>query len=129
MVEGRYLFSPSFFVDGPYAHVHRLLESSDFYDFRCFVAFLLLSAGYWFRLQAGRIRWERNDGFAFALFLSLDITATGKRSIFILSTTQGFVSLCAIWFTVNYGFLSGCACVQGCRRIAASSCKLNHSSK
>lgn len=42
MIEGRYIFSPSFYLDG-----------------------------YWFRLQAGRIRWERADGFAFALFLSL----------------------------------------------------------
>jgi hypothetical protein len=42
MVEGRYMFSPSFYLDG-----------------------------YWFRLQAGRIRWERADGYAFALFLSL----------------------------------------------------------
>lgn len=42
MAEGAYIFSPSFYVDG-----------------------------YWFRLQAGCIPWDRSDGPAFALFLSL----------------------------------------------------------
>lgn len=55
MPEGQYIFSPSFPVDG-----------------------------YWFRLQAGRIKWERSDGYAFALFLSLDLPASG------LSCDQGF---------------------------------------
>ena len=51
LTEGRYLFSPSFFVDG-----------------------------YFLRLQVGKIKWERSDGYSLALFLALDLPATGLVS-------------------------------------------------
>lgn len=65
MQEGKYIFSPSFFVDG-----------------------------YWFRLQCGKIRWERADGYAFALFLSLDLAQTGlaqERGFFVQTESQFLV--------------------------------------
>ncbi|AYV82441.1 MAG: hypothetical protein Hyperionvirus1_20 [Hyperionvirus sp.] len=62
MVEGKYIFSES-------CHIN----------------------GYWFRLQAGKIRWEREDGFAFALFTSLDLEKSGinpANSFFVSAETQ-----------------------------------------
>ncbi|AYV77996.1 MAG: hypothetical protein Edafosvirus3_74 [Edafosvirus sp.] len=44
MVIGKYIFSESFFFNG-----------------------------IWYKLQAGRIRWEREDGPAFTIFLSVDL--------------------------------------------------------
>lgn len=62
MTEGKYIFSPSFYLEG-----------------------------YWFRLQAGRIKWARADGFSLALFLSVDLEMSGivnTRGFFIKTESQ-----------------------------------------
>jgi ribosomal protein RSM22 (predicted rRNA methylase) len=54
MAEAQYTFSPAFYLDG-----------------------------YWFRLQAGRIRLPKADAYTFALFLSLVIENRHEIPIYI----------------------------------------------
>jgi hypothetical protein len=64
---------------------------NDFTDGKYVLAPSFYLGGYWLRLQAGKIRWERSDGFSFALFLSLDIKKSDLTENFFLQTESQFL--------------------------------------